>query len=185
MRPTAVAEAAFELWVQRGYAATSWIDLAEATGVSVRTLNRHFPSKADIAWVGIPSAIERLNQAFSQIGDDVPVADAIRRAVAVSISHDPRIQRSNRAWLRVVSEEPEIAGMAQRAYRPWIEALAAHVHRRCPTLPPANSLVIASAYQAAAFAALCQWALGEHGDSADFVDGQLRHLSVRTGTPPN
>lgn len=56
----AVAEAAILLWTERGYEQTTWRDLAEATGVSERTLLRHFQTRAAIAWTGVDAARERL-----------------------------------------------------------------------------------------------------------------------------
>ncbi|TYQ10307.1 UNVERIFIED_ORG: TetR family transcriptional regulator [Gordonia westfalica J30] len=176
----AVAEAAFRLWRERGYANTSWNDLAEATGVSARTLLRHFPTKADIAWIGVAHATVRLRDALEKTSAADPLADAIRTGVVSSVSHHPRVQRANPAWLRLIADEPELIAMAPRAYRPWIEELAAFIGRRVPHAPPAICRALASTYQAAAFAALTEWAdAGAPGDSADAVDAMLGWIDIR------
>ena len=132
----AVAEAAFKLWRERGFAETSWADLAEATGVSARTLLRHFHTKADIAWIGVAYATERLRGALEKTSAADSLADAIRTGVVSSVSHHPRVQRVNPAWLRLIADEPELLAMAPRAYRPWIDELAAFIGRRVPHALP-------------------------------------------------
>lgn len=176
----AVAEAAFRLWRDQGFADTSWADLADATGVSARTLLRHFPTKADIAWTGVAQATVRLRDALEKTSAADSLADAIRTGVVSSVSHHPRVQRVNPAWLRLIADEPELLAMAPRAYRPWIDELAAFIGRRVPHAPPAICRALASTYQAAAFAALTEWAdSGADGDSADAVDAMLGWIDIR------
>ncbi|MET4165431.1 MULTISPECIES: TetR/AcrR family transcriptional regulator [Gordonia] len=182
----AVAEAAFKLWRERGFAETSWADLAEATGVSARTLLRHFHTKADIAWIGVAYATERLRGALEKTSAADSLADAIRTGVVSSVSHHPRVQRVNPAWLRLIADEPELLAMAPRAYRPWIDELAAFIGRRVPHAPPAICRALASTYQAAAFAALTEWAdSGANGDSADAVDAMLGWIDIRIPENPS
>jgi AcrR family transcriptional regulator len=179
LEPEVVAEAAFRLWAERGYAATSWTDLSEATGISTRTLLRHFAAKSDIAWVGVGSATLRLRTSLAEVPDSVPLTEAVRSAVVDSVSRTPRVQRVSPAWLRLISGEPELAGMSQTAYRPWIDELAAYIQRRNPAAPAAIARALATAYQAAAFAALVEWANGgAHGEPADSVDSMLRWLDI-------
>ncbi|WP_244970865.1 TetR/AcrR family transcriptional regulator [Gordonia jinghuaiqii] len=176
----AVAEAAFRLWRERGFRDTSWADLADATGVSTRTLLRHFPTKADIAWIGVPRATARLRDALAATSPTSALDDAIRTGVVSSVSHDPRVQRVNPAWLRLIAGEPELIAMAPAAYRPWIDELAGFIKRRVPAAPQAVCRALASAYQAAAFAALTEWAdAGAQGDSADAVDAMLAWIDIR------
>lgn len=75
--------------------------------------------------------------------------------------------------------------MATEAYRPWITVLADYLTRRIPDAPPAIARALATAYQAAAFAALTEWAeAGAHGDSADAVDAMLRWMDIATHVSP-
>ena len=179
-----VAEVVFRLWSQRGYGSTSWSDIAEATGISTRTLLRHFSTKSDIAWVGVPSATVRLREALAATGESTPLSESVRIAVRESVSRSPRVQRVSPEWLRLISGEPELAAMAHTAYRPWIDELAAYILRRRPVVPPAIARALATAYQAAAFAALTDWASsGAHGDPADAVDSMLRWLDIHTPHP--
>lgn len=185
-RPTvldraAIATATFRLWADRGYAAVGWKDIAEATGVSVRTLVRHFAHKSDIAWLGVPAATRRLRQALDDTPEETPVGDAVREAIVASIADDP-MTPAGPDWIRVVCTEPELAVTAPAAYRPWIAALARFLDQRVPDITPTAAAALASGYQAATFAALVSWCeSGSHDRAADAADEALTWLSVRTG----
>lgn len=175
----AVAASALHLWSERGYTTTSWADLAEATGISTRTLLRHFSSRAEIAYLGVGPATSRLRAALDDASAGGDPAEVIRSAVVDSVSHDPRINRVAPDWLRLISAEPELAATAPIAYRPWIDTLASFISDRLPDAPMAICRALATAYQAAAFAALVEWAeAGADGDCADMVDEMLRWMDI-------
>ncbi len=182
-RPTvldraAIATETFRLWTERGYDDVGWKDIAEATGVSVRTLVRHFARKSDIAWIGVPVATRRLRDALHNTPEDAPVGDAVRRAIVASISDDP-MTPAGPDWIRVVCTEPEIASTAPTAYRPWIAELARFIDHRVPSITPAAATALASGYQAATFAALVVWSeSGSHEHAAAAADEALAWLSI-------
>src|SRR5690606_18312451 len=60
-----------------GYGDVSMAALAEAVGVSVRTLHRYFPAKADIVWGGIESSIEALKEALDEVDEHFSTIDAL------------------------------------------------------------------------------------------------------------
>lgn len=183
--PAAIAETAFRLWSRKGYADTSWNDLAEATGISARTLIRHFSTKSAIAWIGVASATDRLRESLATTSEEVPLAEAIRTAIGESVSHRPSVQRVGPEWLRLIADTPELAAMASEAYRPWITELARYIARRVPEVPAAIARALATAYQAASFAALTEWAEdGAHGDPADAVDTMLRWMDIVPRSTP-
>ncbi|MDI2030094.1 TetR/AcrR family transcriptional regulator [Saccharopolyspora sp. TS4A08] len=183
-RPTvldraAIATATFRLWSRRGYAAVGWKEISEATGVSVRTLVRHFARKSDIAWVGVPAATRRLREALAEMPEDVPVDEAVRRGVVASMSDDP-MSPAGPDWIRLVCTEPELAGTAPTAYRPWIDELADFIARRVPGITPAAATALASGYQAATFAALVAWSeTASHDRAATAAEEALGWLSIR------
>lgn len=182
-RPTvldraAIATETFRLWTERGYDDVGWKDIAEATGVSVRTLVRHFARKSDIAWIGVPVATRRLRDALDGTPADAPVSDAVRRAIVASISDDP-MTPAGPDWIRVVCAEPEIAGTAPTAYQPWIAELARFIDHRVAGITPAAATALASGYQAATFAALVAWSeSGSHERAAAAADEALTWLSI-------
>ncbi|MFD3425109.1 TetR/AcrR family transcriptional regulator [Nocardia fluminea] len=173
----AVSVGALRLWTDRGFATTSWNDLAEATGISTRTLLRHFSSRSEIAWLGVAPATERLRDALAGAAPEESPAVVVRSAIVESVSRDPRIQEMAPDWLRLISSEPELAATAPRIYRPWIDTLSGYLAGRLPDSPAAICRAIATAYQSATFAALIEWAeSGAQGDCADSVDRMLRWM---------
>lgn len=182
--PETVGTAALHLWAERGYNATSWDDIAAATGISVRTLMRHFPSKAALAWVGVPAATRRLTEAFRALPLDVPLPDALRTAVAAAVSDDALVVSNGGHWMRVVSTEPELSTASVRAYEPWTDTLAQEIARRRPGAPQAIYQAIAITYREAAHGALRDWAQnGAQGSPAHAVDTVLRWLDIHIPAP--
>ncbi|MWB97117.1 TetR/AcrR family transcriptional regulator [Agromyces seonyuensis] len=177
--PDAVAEAALRLWAERGYAATGWKELAEATGVSARTLMRHYGTRDRIAWTEVESANGRLAGAIEHLDPDLPIAEALRRIVVASISHDPFMRSGVPAWVRLIASEPEFAATAAAANRAWTGLLEDFLDRRLPGAPRAARQAIAAAYEAATITALAAWAdAGAAVEPADAVDAALRWLGV-------
>ncbi|WP_067453264.1 TetR/AcrR family transcriptional regulator [Nocardia alba] len=173
----AVSVGALRLWTDRGFATTGWNDLAGATGISVRTLLRHFSSRSDIAWIGVAPATERLRDALVGAAPEDPPSVVVRAAIVESVSRDPRIHELAPAWLRLIASEPELAATAPRIYRPWIDTLSGYLADRSHGGPAAIHRAIATAYQSATFAALIEWAeSGARGDCADSVDRMLRWM---------
>jgi AcrR family transcriptional regulator len=175
----AVAGAALRLWSERGYQATGWRDIADRSGVSVRTLLRHFSSKAELAWIGVDASTAQLRRALDAIPETVPLPEAVRTAVVASIAHQAAIRRVGAQWLRLVAGEPELTAGAAAGFRPWIDVLTSYIARRAPHAGAATGHALAVAYQAATFAALLGWSNdGARGDPAAAVDETLRWLDI-------
>jgi AcrR family transcriptional regulator len=69
-----LAEAACELFLERGYEATSVSDITTRAGVSRSSFFNYFSSKADLLWGGFD---ERLDAACAALSVEGPVADAL------------------------------------------------------------------------------------------------------------
>ncbi|MFD6055599.1 TetR/AcrR family transcriptional regulator [Agromyces sp. NPDC060279] len=180
----AVTEAAFLLWSERGYAETGWKELAETTGVSARTLMRHFGTRDRIAWAGVEAANERLEQAIAELREEPDAAVAVRRAIVASVSHDEHVRRSAAAWFRLIAAEPALLATAAAANRVWTARLATHLAERLPGAGPAVCAALAAAYEAATISALRSWAeRGGSGDPADAVDTALAWIRLAPDAP--
>ncbi len=75
-----LAEAACELFLERGYDQTSISDIANRAGVSRSSFFNYFASKAEILWSGLDERIALLTARLSGDGDAV-AATAIREAL--------------------------------------------------------------------------------------------------------
>lgn len=62
----AIARAGLDLFVERGYEATTLAEIAEAAGVSTRTIFAYFPSKEDILFCDFEALRDSLAQALAE-----------------------------------------------------------------------------------------------------------------------
>lgn len=176
-----VADAAFVLWRTQGYAETGWKELAAATGISARTLMRHYGTRDRIAWTAIEASLDRFDAAAASVPADTPVTEALRRVVLASL--DPGAKASTRTadWLRIIASDPELAAAGAAADRAWTARIAEFLSERLPDAPVAVCRALAAAYDAAVFAALAGWAdAGGPESPADAVERALDWLVIRT-----
>jgi AcrR family transcriptional regulator len=116
-----ILEAAIDLFVAQGFEATSMEQVAEAAGVSRRTLYRYFATKDDIAFDLPREWLAVLEAALATRRDDEPTRDLWRRAirdVAVHVRDDaPRVLRA----FSVVASSPELAARHGRSDAEWVQ----------------------------------------------------------------
>lgn len=107
-RRAAIVSAALELFAERGYAATTIIDIAEAAEVAPRTISLYFPTKLDIALVRPREWSEELISAI-RLRSGMSTLDALAtwmRGMAASV--DPKEIVLLR---RVFAANPELRGL--------------------------------------------------------------------------
>ena len=75
----ALITAAYELFRERGFGATTMDDVAEHAGVSRRTAFRYFPSKETLVFPHRPRRLERFAALLEPVDGERPF-DAVRRA---------------------------------------------------------------------------------------------------------
>ena len=73
-----IAEAACELFLERGYADTTVAEITRRAGVSRSSFFNYFGSKADVLWGGFD---ERMDAAVAALTTGAPVRDALHRLV--------------------------------------------------------------------------------------------------------
>jgi AcrR family transcriptional regulator len=61
-----ISRVALELFVERGYHATTLADIAEAADVSTRTIFAYYPSKEDILFSEFPALLDAIAQALEE-----------------------------------------------------------------------------------------------------------------------
>ncbi|WP_249669227.1 TetR family transcriptional regulator [Cellulomonas hominis] len=145
-------EAAGELFLERGYAATSVADITQRAGVSRSTFFNYFPAKSDLLWAGFDERVDRLRAALAgrtsgtvgeavaralhELAADLPaehVALAFTQADAMGLGDDLRLAAARRtadlggvlaAYAAARGVEPLHARVAGTA---WAGALVAAV----------------------------------------------------------
>lgn len=72
-----IFQIAAELFLERGYEATTLKDIAEAADVSTGTLYRYYPSKGDFLMEIGRSSVEHLSKYAEELPEDMPVNEAV------------------------------------------------------------------------------------------------------------
>lgn len=86
-----LAEAACELFLERGYDHTSIADIAQRAGVSRSSFFNYFTSKSDVLWSGLDGRIERAARALAALGGTAD-GEAVRaelRGIVHGFAPDP------------------------------------------------------------------------------------------------
>jgi AcrR family transcriptional regulator len=80
----ALTRAALELFAERGYDETTLVEIAEAAGVSTRTIFAYFPSKEDILFCTMGTMKDALATALSERPDGTDALAALREFILSS-----------------------------------------------------------------------------------------------------
>lgn len=168
---------------RRGYADVSMAALAEAVGVSVRTLHRYFPAKADIVWGGVDGSIEALKQGLDEVDERLGTIEALRAAVLSVFARDAREVDLQRARLRLIVLSPDLRASQSATFEGWREALVGFIaRRRGEATPSLAATALGAAAQTAIMEALSWWAVaGDNRDVSECVAealGGLRELGA-------
>jgi mycofactocin system transcriptional regulator len=118
-----IAAVALELFAERGFEETTVEDIAAAVGVGRRTIFRYFPSKNDMVWGDFDWVIERL-RAHLREGDDLPLAEALRRAAVLSNTYPEEELPSLRRRLTLITTAPALQANSMLRYAAWRRAIA-------------------------------------------------------------
>lgn len=78
---TLLEEAAFELFLENGYAGTTVEQISTRAGVSRNTFFNYFPAKSDVFWVGLDASIDRIAASLDAPPAGSRVIDTLRDAL--------------------------------------------------------------------------------------------------------
>jgi AcrR family transcriptional regulator len=174
-----LAEAAAELFYERGYDSTTVEDIAAAVDVSPRTVYRYFATKEDLI-----VALGETNSADFRAGLSARPAsespfEAVQGAVhAVLVPKwDPTWRV--RAFLNLIRDTPVLrARWVQQAYDEQ-QKLAVVLAEREGRLPTLGDLVVAGAISMALNTGMLEWAAqSKIASPAVYVDRAIAHLAL-------
>lgn len=105
-----IVSAARRLFLRYGYAATSVEQVAEAAGVSPRTVFRHFPRKEDLVFHRHAEEIGRFRRLLDEQPADRPTLDALLDALLglLQLERD-EAEPDGGQLLELLEQEPELA----------------------------------------------------------------------------
>ncbi len=110
-------QAAFELFVDRGYDQTTVADIAERAGLTERTFFRHYADKREVFFGGSARFQEELLRALDEASPALPTIEAVRVAAeAISRLLDGR-RLIARERQRIIDAHPDLEerGLIKRA----------------------------------------------------------------------
>jgi len=128
-----LAEAACELFLEKGYDATSVADITRRAGVSRSSFFNYFSSKSDVLWAGLD---ERIAQFEVRLAEGEDAGEALRAiaddlapdALALALTHSGAMSVAGELARESAVRAARIGqALADRLTREGVEALTAQV----------------------------------------------------------
>ncbi|MBA2349966.1 MAG: TetR family transcriptional regulator [Solirubrobacterales bacterium] len=174
-----LVSAALVLFTERGFDATTMEDVADAAGVSRRTLYRYFPRKDDLVFAAPAGWLGEWDAVIADRRPQEPLYAVMRRgarAVAQQIAADPEpVLTSSRISRTTPSLQPRL----EASNREWRERIAALVGAEIGADPAtdARCTVTAGAIMGAIDGMLKAWtASAGKRDPVKMTDDVMRRL---------
>ena len=185
----AIEDVAWELFTERGYAATSVDDIAGRASVAPRTFFRYFPTKEDVLYGEPHEAMAALGEAFHARPVDEPLIDSL----VAAIGHVTSRFRKDRKLMPQRFQRQREAGvedMGESVRLRFAKKIADLVRERLGDSPDAElrSKLVSTVLTSASSVANDHWlSCGAEGDPGDCLAdclGVLRSIFGQdSGTP--
>ena len=171
-----LAEAACELFLERGYDATSVADITQRAGVSRSSFFNYFSSKSDVLWSGTDARIAASVKALSELGAraDGETVRGVLREVLRDFAPDPlALALRNRATMGLEEELIRDTGLRQARLATAIAEAAV-----AAGIGGIRADILGAAHAAALFSSLRVWAEqgAGRGTPSALLDGALRGI---------
>jgi len=166
------------LFEQQGFEATTMDDIATALGVGRRTLFRYYPSKNDILWGQFDQSLRHFEEFLDGVPVQVPVFEAVRRAILDFNVLDPGAVAPHRQRMRFLLTTPALLAHSELRYAAWREVIARYVARRTG-LDPTDLLpaAVGRVSLALSLSAYEQWLHDAHTPLQDLLAASFDALS--------
>lgn len=128
--PHHITDVAIELFSARGFADVSVDDVAQAAGISRRTLFRYYASKNAIPWGDFDTHLARLRDLLDNVDPRMPLGQALRDALLAFNTFDESETARHRQRMRVILQTAELQAYSMTMYAGWREVIAGFVARR-------------------------------------------------------
>ena len=125
-----IEQAAFRLFATAGFEGTTMAAIAAEVGVAQRTVFRYFPSKNDIPWGRFDATLDSFRRILDDTPADVPLSEAVQRAVLRFNEFDPDAQPAHRDRMRLILRTPALQAHSVLRYAEWRGVISEYVARR-------------------------------------------------------
>ena len=172
-----IEQAAFRLFVTRGFEATTLDDIGEAIGVGRRTITRYYPSKNDIPWGQFDRTLDGFREILRSMPTELPLHEAVHRGVLAFNDFPADASPSHRDRMRLILTTPALQAHSVLRYASWREVIAEYVAERTDGRP--DDLLpqtIGQVSLALALTSYQAWLADEDASLPDLLDATMAHL---------
>jgi mycofactocin system transcriptional regulator len=170
---------AVDLFVSQGFDETSIDEIAAAAGIARRTFFRYYPSKSDLVWGEFDAELVRLQIWFDTTPPEVPMMEAIHKAVLEFNRLPPEEVAQHRRRMCLILGVPTLLANSTLRFAQWRAVVAAFAAQRLGM--QADDLlpdVVAYSTLGATLAAYGQWLQVEKADLTALLDEALGELAI-------
>jgi AcrR family transcriptional regulator len=178
-RRAAIIRAAYELFAERGYDATTVADIAEAAEVAPRTVAMYFPAKQDIALSRFSDGVESLSRALRDRRPGETIHEVFGRWLLTSQT-EPEDRDMHRLARRMFAANPDLGALRTARMAAAIREGAAMIADETGGPPSAIGPRIAAAAAAAIAMEIVDTEPGPEREQA--VAAAMRFLEAGTAT---
>jgi mycofactocin system transcriptional regulator len=179
----AIEQAAFRLFTERGFDGTTLDAIAAEVGVGRRTLFRYYASKNDIPWGHFDRTLEGFRQILDDMPADIPVHEAVHRAVVAFNDFPDDANPPHRERMRLILESPALQAHSVLRYSEWRAVIAEYVARRLGLRPDDMvPSVVAQVSLALALTAYEQWLRDPRSSIRSLLDQAMDALADHLGS---
>jgi mycofactocin system transcriptional regulator len=173
----AIERAAFRLFAERGFEATTLDAIADAVGVGRRTLFRYYRSKNDLPWGQFDRTLENFRRILREQPQDLPTHEIVQRGVLIFNEHDDADDPPHRERMRLILETPALQAHSVLRYAEWRAVIAEYVAER-HGLRPADTLprTVGSVSLALAISAYEGWLADPRSDLSGLLAETMASL---------
>jgi mycofactocin system transcriptional regulator len=170
---------ALRLFTECGFEATTIEQITAQAGVSERTFFRYFGTKSSVLWSEFDTEVDVIRDALARTAADVPMMEAIRRAVVSANHYRAEDVPELRMRMNLISSAPALEASAAVHYDAWERAISEFAASRIDQ--PAGSLyplAVGRATLAVCRAAYERWSARADADLTVYLDAALVGLSA-------
>ena len=172
-----VVRAAWELFVEHGFEATTVEQIAEAAGMSRRTFFRYFAGKDELILDKLLEVGDRVVAALAARPADEPAWPALRAALDVVVRAQDEFPEPSRRLGRLLRDEPGTRATMEERRRRW-PGLGPLVAARLPDPTSTAGRAVAGAALACYDAATDAWIDAPDSDFATHLDTAMAAVST-------
>ena len=163
-----IAEAAMQLFTDKGFDSTTIEQIAEAAGISRRSFFRYFETKEDVVVGGYPQVGEELRAALEARPIEESPWDALRETFLTMLKYDAR---ETIAITRLCLETPTLQARHLEKHAQWKRLLTPNIQKRLGGKSDARAAAIIGSALACLDAATELWVQSDgKGDAVKMYD---------------